>query len=456
MAASSPRARAFKPVSHVIVDVDGLLLDTESMYAQAASEILTEFKHTHSLDLRAQTMGLSAVAAAEVFIQAFDLPLSPLDWLAREESRLSENWPSVPWLPGALKLVHHLFKCGVPVAAVSCRDAQSLALKTRDHSRMFEMFSHVVTSDEAQGTDLFSLCLSRFEPRVPTQDQCLVIEDSPVGVRAAVQAGMPCVMIPDAEFKDGIAPAEASLVLDNAHLFQPEMFGLPSFDYKPVTHVIFDMDGLLLDTNVYYNEVTAQILGEHGQASDETFKMESIGMRQKDLVPKMLEFYNLPYTEEAFISKYIKLLRDKLPQCQVKSGVWELVSHLEKHKIPMAVATSSSGGNFKKKVQNHGDLFSRFHHVVNGTDPDLDEGKPAPDIFLLCADRFEENKPDDYSSCLVFEDSPNGADAAQAAGMQCVLVPEWNEVTAEMTKSATQVLGSLDNFRPEDFGLHPF
>lgn len=446
----------FKPVSHVIVDVDGLLLDTETLYAQAASEILTEFKQTHSLDLRAQTMGLGALPAAETFIQAHQLPLSPEEWLQREESRLSEDWPTVPWLPGALKLVHHLYKRGVPVAAVSCRDAQSLALKTRDHSRMFEMFSHVVTSDDVSGTtDLYSLCLSRFQPPVPTPDQCLVFEDSPVGVRAAVKAGMQCVMIPDPQLQDR-APPEASLVLENAHLFQPEVFGLPPFDYKPVTHVIFDMDGLLLDTNVYYNEVTSQILGEHGKTSDETFKMESIGMRQKDLVPKMLEFYDLPYTEEAFISKYIKLLRDKLPQCQVKSGVWELVCHLEKHNIPMAVATSSSGGNFKKKVENHGDLFRRFHHVVNGTDPDLDEGKPAPDIFLLCADRFEENKPDDYGSCVVFEDSPNGADAAQAAGMQCVLVPEWNEVTAEMTKSATQVLGSIDNFRPEDFGLPPF
>ena len=131
-----------------------------------------------------------------------------------------------------------------------------------------------------------------------------------------------------------------------------------------------------------------------------------------------------------------------------------MVKHLKKHGIPMAVGTSSAQEGFSRKTVNHGELFSNFNHVVNGSDPEVKEGKPAPDCFRITADRFPD-KPD-YAKCLVFEDAPNGVKAAVAAGMQVVMVPERNNVAPELTRKATQMLDTIVDFQPEDFGLPPF
>lgn len=68
--------------------------------------------------------------------------------------------------------------------------------------------------------------------------------------------------------------------------------------------------------------------------------------------------------------------------------------HLHSSGVKIAVATSSSRRNYELKTQNHTELFQLFNHVVTGTcDPEVKQGKPHPDIFLVCASRFEE-KPE--------------------------------------------------------------
>jgi pseudouridine-5'-monophosphatase len=99
------------------------------------------------------------------------------------------------------------------------------------------------------------------------------------------------------------------------------------------------------------------------------------------------------------------------------------------------------------------ETFSKFHHITTGSHPDIKEGKPAPDIFLICARLFEDKV--EPESCLVFEDAPSGVQAAIAAGMQVVAIPD-KRVNPDIMADATQILYSMAQFRPEDFGLPAF
>ncbi|CAG8583740.1 2801_t:CDS:2 [Diversispora eburnea] len=116
-------------------------------------------------------------------------------------------------------------------------------------------------------------------------------------------------------------------------------------------------------------------------------------------------------------------------------GVLRLVKHLNAHKIPIVVATSSLRNNFKIKSSNNQELFSLFDDITCGDDPNVLNGKPAPDIFL--AARAKAGNPP-VSQCLVFEDALNGIQAARNAGMHvnpnlAALYPGDNGATEKKT-----------------------
>lgn len=136
------------------------------------------------------------------------------------------------------------------------------------------------------------------------------------------------------------------------------------------------------------------------------------------------------------------------------SGAERLVQHLYQQKIPIAVATSSSRDSFDFKTQKYQRLFSLFSHIVAaGSDPDVKQGKPSPEVFQVCASRFKDTpKPE---QCLVFEDAPNGVQAAVDAGMQVVMIPD-KELDIKLCEKATLTLDSLENIQLELFGLPPF
>ncbi|KAL0868494.1 hypothetical protein ABMA27_007975 [Loxostege sticticalis] len=225
--------------------------------------------------------------------------------------------------------------------------------------------------------------------------------------------------------------------------------------FNPVTHVLFDMDGLILNTEELYTIAFQNILTPYGKEYTFELKLKLMGSQAHETAKKIVSELELPLTPEEFMAKSKIQFEQLFPDTQVLPGAKRLIEHFHKNNIPIGLATSSSKESYELKVnKHHQELFSLFPYKTMGSsDPEVKRGKPYPDIFLVAASRFPDKpKPE---QCLVFEDAINGVKAARAAGMQVVMVPD-PRIDTEQTKEATLVLKSLEEFKPELFGLPPF
>nr|CAI5839257.1 unnamed protein product [Callosobruchus analis] len=176
-----------------------------------------------------------------------------------------------------------------------------------------------------------------------------------------------------------------------------------------------------------------------------------MGFSGLDMAKRVVKIYQLPLTPEEYYEEVKKEYQTEMPNCQLLPGAAKLIKHLHNKNIPIAIATSSSDLTYELKTRKHQEILSNFHHIVcGGSDPEVKNGKPAPDIFLVCASRFPEKpRPED---CLVFEDAPNGIQSALAAGMQTIMVPSV-EMPKEIREKAHIVIESLEQAPLELFGL---
>ena len=211
------------------------------------------------------------------------------------------------------------------------------------------------------------------------------------------------------------------------------------------------MDGLLLDTEGIYTEVTQQIVGEYGKVFDWSVKEKIIGRRSIQAAEIIVESLDLPISPQDYLDSRKDVLLEKFKDTEALPGAKEMTTHFFRLGIPQAIATSSSSPMFEAKFEKHKKWFSQFAQIVRGDDPELKEGKPAPDIFLLAANRVGV----DPAECLVFEDAPTGTEAALAAGMSVVVVPDPNMDHCHF-KNASQIISSLKDFDPEYWGLPKF
>ncbi|EDW84088.1 uncharacterized protein Dwil_GK13331 [Drosophila willistoni] len=223
---------------------------------------------------------------------------------------------------------------------------------------------------------------------------------------------------------------------------------------KPVTHCIFDLDGLLLDTETIYEEVTAEIAAKYGKTYTVDTRFRVMGTTYRRSAEIVIEECELPITVDEYLDQYMRMCAERVLTVPLLEGAERLLRHLHATKIPFALGTSSGAEMVQLKTTNHRELFTLFDHLVCGsTDKDVKNGKPAPDIFLIAASRFKD--PPAPEKCLVFEDSPNGVQAGLNAGMQTVMVPD-SRLSTDSCLHSTQVITSLKNFKPEQFGLPPF
>lgn len=218
--------------------------------------------------------------------------------------------------------------------------------------------------------------------------------------------------------------------------------------FKPITHVIYDMDGLLLDTESLHERVNSEVANRYGKTFNIAAKMAIAGRPTLDSARILVELLQLPMTAAEYLIERNQLLYPLYSTAQVLPGTIELIQHLAHHNIPQAIASSSTRHHFEMKTLNHQQWLQLFEITTLGDDPEIELGKPAPDIFLLAAKRLKANP----QQCLVFEDSVAGMEAAIAAGMSVVVIPDV-VFDPQLFKAADQILGSMIEFNPQDWDL---
>ena len=213
-------------------------------------------------------------------------------------------------------------------------------------------------------------------------------------------------------------------------------------------HVLFDMDGVLLDTERFYTEVSQRICARFGKVFDWSVKGNMIGRPAMESARYLVETLGLPLTPEEYLTEREALLDELLPTAKAMPGAVELTRALAAAGAELAVATSSGSRLFDLKTRDHKEWFRIFSALVRGDDPRLERGKPAPDIFLLAAADLGAEP----SECVVVEDSPAGVAAGRAAGMRVIAVPDRAMETARFAE-ADRIVGSLRDLSPADFLL---
>jgi len=226
--------------------------------------------------------------------------------------------------------------------------------------------------------------------------------------------------------------------------------------------LLFDMDGLLLDTERLYTVATQKILEPYGKEFTYDFKLKLMGRKQGEAAAMLISHYGIQdMTPEEFTERLTSHLEELLPSCALLPGVERLLLHCHKHKIPMAVATSSSGDRFQMKTSNHRELFDKVFDVIV-TGDDVENSKPHPEIFQKAARLLAEKRHlKDYlpKNVLVFEDAVIGVEAAQKAEMNIVMVNnmiDFDKVREENTSLGSQTTvfcQTMEDFVPQYWNL---
>jgi HAD superfamily hydrolase (TIGR01509 family) len=202
--------------------------------------------------------------------------------------------------------------------------------------------------------------------------------------------------------------------------------------------VIFDMDGLMLDTEPIYRKAWQQASVECGCELSDAIYTRLIGRSRKDAEQIILETFGPEFPLEKFrtSSRKFEAIAFSAASVTKKPGLDDLLSFLESRRIPRAVATSTEQRIALPLLAVTG-LIDRFDVVATGDE--VASGKPSPDLFLLAAKRLGV----DPTACLVLEDAESGIIAAHSAGMHVYIVPDLVPPSSALERLAHATFNSL-------------
>ncbi|MYY26446.1 HAD family hydrolase [Elizabethkingia anophelis] len=184
----------------------------------------------------------------------------------------------------------------------------------------------------------------------------------------------------------------------------------------PLKSVLFDMDGVIVDTEPLHRKAYFKMFDEFGINVSEELFTSFTGKTTQSVCQELISRFNLNYTPQELTDKKrinFKYLFDTDPDFDLIPGVRNLIENYHQHDVKMILASSASMNTINWVFERF-DLEKYFAGKISGAD--LKQSKPHPEIFELAAGISGEEK----NNCIVIEDSTNGIQAAYAADIFCV------------------------------------
>lgn len=187
----------------------------------------------------------------------------------------------------------------------------------------------------------------------------------------------------------------------------------------PIRGVLFDMDGLVLDSEILYSRFWREACAFYGFTMTYEQSLEMRALNKVAAAAKLRGFFGETADYKTLREKRMELMDAFVEKegVAVKPGIFELMDYLQQQGIAAAITSSSPLERIRNHLARHG-LDTRFNALCSGHD--VPNGKPAPDIYLYGAKSLGL-KPEE---CLALEDAPNGILSAYRAGCRTVMVPD--------------------------------
>jgi HAD superfamily hydrolase (TIGR01509 family) len=214
----------------------------------------------------------------------------------------------------------------------------------------------------------------------------------------------------------------------------------------PVRAVIFDLDGVIVDSEPNYFESERRLLADYGIDFTPELKRPYIGMGTREMLDDVVPRFGIPDPIDVLLARKNAYYLDIASRTTtVYEQTYQLVLLLHRHGYPLALASGSSPEVIDVVLTAAG-LRDRFDVTVSAEQ--VDRGKPAPDLFLAAAKQLRVVA----EGCVVIEDSSYGVRAALAAGMRCIAVPYLPDPPFdESFQTAHLLIGSgMADLRPDE------